>query len=568
VFTSIYIVTDIGDEYGRGHFSRMCVLADAILPLNKYKVFFVSLDDTISFCDTVLQNGFNYKKYDDLLNDTPLLTIIDKRETSADIVEKIKKVSTVIIIDSIGSERDLAHIVIEMIPTLETKTSALINIKPYDFTILNTKNIKPKYDVNAPILIYLGSLNEIKKTVVDVVKKIKDKKFILIDDNESYTCENIEVKKFNSEIFNDAYSSVITYYGLTAFECASFNIPVFLIGITDYHKKLSIELSNIFYFVDDINNLESILNSKEKKETVNIDTDKSIERFISIIENIETLKNTNCPVCHNDNICLALRDEKSNLYRCNDCRTLYRKYFLSTDSNYYGSEYFEEDYKLQYGKTYIEDSYNLRNLARNRLHVIKRHKPSGNILDLGSAMGFFLKEASLMGYNTLGVEISEYAANYSKNEFSLEVHNMSVLDFDYKENEYHVITAWYVLEHIVELESIIKKIAGSLKKNGVFAFAMPHSYGITGRFSPENYSKIVPKDHAFEFSVHSIDLLLRKHGFSKIHIESKGIYFERFINIFNIKTKVVNNPLFNFIYKKIAKILNLGDTFECYYIKK
>ncbi len=562
MFRNIYIVTEIGKEYGRGHFSRMSILAHAILLLNRYNVFFVSLNDNTSFY------GFNYKKYDDLLSDTPLLTIIDKRETNVEIVEKIKKVSAIIIVDSVGLERELADIVIEMIPSLETKTSDLINIKPYSLTILNTKNIKPKYDINAPILIYLGSINEIKKSVVEVLKKIKNKNFVLIDDNESYACENIKIKKFSNEIFNESYSSVITYYGLMSFECASFNIPVFLIGITDYHKKLSIETNNIFHFVDDINNLESALNSKKKKESINIDTDKSIERFINIIENIETLKNKNCPICNSNNFHLALRDEKSNLYRCNNCHTLYRLYFLSTDSDFYDSEYFEEDYKLQYGKTYVEDSDNLRALARNRLHIIKRHKPSGKILDLGSAMGFFLKEASLMGYEPLGVEISEYAVNYSKNELSLEVHNISVLDFDYKENEYHVITAWYVLEHIAELKSVIKKIASALKKNGVFAFAMPHSYGVTGRFSPDNYNKIMPKDHAFEFSVYSIDLLLKEYGFTKVHIENKGIYFERFLNIFNINNKAMNNPLFNFIYKKLAKILNLGDTFECYYIKK
>lgn len=93
---------------------------------------------------------------------------------------------------------------------------------------------------------------------------------------------------------------------------------------------------------------------------------------------------------------------------------------------------FIEDYKNQYGKTYEEDKENLKRLAKNRLDIIKDIKPEGKILDLGSAMGFFLKEASLNGYKTEGIEISEYAANYCVSNLNLNVHNISLLDFEYK----------------------------------------------------------------------------------------------------------------------------------------
>ena len=258
------------------------------------------------------------------------------------------------------------------------------------------------------------------------------------------------------------------------------------------------------------------------------------------------------------------RNIESNLYSCLKCHTLFRKYFLPPFTDY-SSKYFVEDYKNQYGKTYEEDSKNLTALAKRRLEKIKKLKPSGKVLDIGSAMGFFLNEAREYGYETEGIEISEYASSYCRDTLKLNVHNCSLLDFEYKEKEYDIITAWYVIEHIYNFENILERIIYSLKDDGILAFATPNGYGLSGRFN-KNYFSIVPSDHAFEANPKSLDILLSKYSLKCINLENQSLYYNRFCDIFNLKF-ISKNKLLSKIYNVSAKKKNLGDTFECIYKK-
>ena len=83
----------------------------------------------------------------------PYIIIVDSREVEERYISYLKKISSVIIVDSVGSERRLADIVIEMLPNLDN--SKEVNIKPFIATILNN-SIKPIYNEDSPILVYLG----------------------------------------------------------------------------------------------------------------------------------------------------------------------------------------------------------------------------------------------------------------------------------------------------------------------------------------------------------------------------------------------------------------------------
>jgi len=511
----ICIITDINGIYGFGHFTRMNFIANKLK--NFYDFIFSSINDK---SDIYSKSNIKTCKYNEIKNIRPYLIIIDCREIDKKYIKYLKKLSPVIIVDSVGEERNFADIIIEMLPNLEN--GDLGNIKPFFTTILNS-NIKPKYESEAPILVYLGFNNRLKNKAFEIISKIENKKFVFIEsENEN---ENIISKNFSPDIFENSYSAVITYFGLTAFECIEAKIPVILLSPTKYHNDLGEKCKDIFFNLgffeevdieeafNEINNFlfDFNLQNKYKENSKNIDTEKSIERIKIIIDNIADFKNIKCPFCKSKNIKLKKR------------------------------------------------------LAKNRLDIIKNIKPAGKILDLGSAMGFFLKEASLNGYETEGIEISEYAANYCVSNLNLNVHNISLLDFEYKEKEYDIITAWYVLEHIYNFDKLLEKILFSLKEDGIFALAMPNGNGISGKFN-KNYFKIVPTDHAFETNYKALDNFLKKHSLKRIHLENKSVYYNRFCDIFDLGFLKENKGLKN-LYNLFAKKYNLGDTFECIYRK-
>lgn len=566
----ICIITDINGIYGFGHFTRMKFIANKLQ--NFYNFIFSSINDESElYYQLKEKKNIETCKFNEIKNISPYLIIVDCREVNKKYIKQLKKISPVIIVDSVGEERKFADIVIEMLPNLDD--SDLVNIKPFSLTVLNS-NIKPKYDSEAPILVYLGFNNDLKNKAFQIISKIKNKKFIFIE--SEIESENIISKKFSPDIFENPYSAVITYFGLTAFECIESKIPVILLSPTKYHNDLGIKCENIFFnlgFFEDINIEEAFykineflfnfdLQNKYREKSKNIESEKSIDRIKTIIDNIQYFKNIRCPFCESKNIEIKNRNAESNLYKCKKCNSLFRKYFIPISTDY-SSKYFIEDYKNQYGKTYEEDEENLKALAKKRLKIINDIKPSGKILDLGSAMGFFLKEASLNGYETEGIEISEYAANYCVNNLNLNVHNISLLDFEYKEKEYDIITAWYVLEHINDFGKLLKKILFSLKEDGILALAMPNGNGISGRYN-KNYFKIVPLDHAFEINPKALDRFLKKYSLKRMHFENQSVYYNRFCDIFNLKL-LKENKTSKKLYDFFAKKYNFGDTFECVY---
>ncbi len=566
----ICIITDIGTIYGFGHITRMKFISYRLKEY--YRFIFSSINNESGIFKDA---GIKTCRYDEIRNLNPYLIIVDSREVESKYIKELKSISSVIIIDSVGDERAFADIVIEMLPNIDN--SKEVNIKPFIATILNS-NIKPKYKENAPVLLYLGFNNELKKKALEIISRIENKEFVIIDTEKEIGYDNIKYVNFSPDIFINPYSSVITYFGLTAFECIEASIPTILLSPTKYHDDLAENQKELFFnlgFFENINTDEAVIKLKEflfnedirikyREKGKLVNTEKSLDRIKTIIDNIKDFKNIKCPFCGSAYAYMKNRNIESNLYRCRKCQALFRKYFLPPFTDY-SSKYFVEDYKNQYGKTYKEDSSNLISLAKMRLKKIKKIKPQGKILDIGSAMGFFLKEAEECGYETEGIEISEYASNYCVNTLNLNVHNISLLDFEYKEKEYDIITAWYVIEHIYNSESILKKIIFSLKDGGILAFSTPNGSGLSGRFN-KNYFSIVPSDHAFEANPKALDILLSKYSMKCISLQNQSIYYNRFCDIFNLNF-IKNNNLLSKIYTAVSKKENLGDTFECLYIK-
>ena len=289
---NICIITDIGTIYGFGHITRMKFIANRLKEY--YNFVFSSINNNSDlFKDKSIQSC----KYNEIKSLKPYLIIVDSREVEVKFIKELKTISNVIIIDSVGNERAFADIVIEMLPNIDN--SKEVNIKPFITTILNS-NIKPKYDENAPVLLYLGFNNDLKKKAIDIISKIEDKNFVLIEKEEESGYINIKYKDFSPDIFVSPYSAVITYFGLTAFECIEASIPTVLLSPTKYHDDLARNKDELFFnlgFFENVNTDEAVLKLKDflfNKDTQNkylengksINTEKSLERIKTIIDNI------------------------------------------------------------------------------------------------------------------------------------------------------------------------------------------------------------------------------------------------------------------------------------------
>jgi SAM-dependent methyltransferase len=268
-----------------------------------------------------------------------------------------------------------------------------------------------------------------------------------------------------------------------------------------------------------------------------------------------------CPLCRSE----GLHHISPNLVYCRHCRIVVNE---EHEEFTYSSEYFCSEYKTQYGKTYAEDFDAIYEASRKRLNTILSFLPAEkkgkglSLIDVGSALGFFLKCASDHGIETLsGVEISEYGCNYSRSEFGIETVQTSFDDFQ-TEEKFDIVTAWYFIEHCSFPHKAIEKMFSMLRSGGILAAAMPSLSGPMYTFHRNRWIETHPGDHKIDFSPVSITRLLKNIGFKKVLIRPAGFHPERIVS----EKSIFFHP-FSFLYKWFVKAFRFSDTMEIFAVK-
>jgi len=267
-----------------------------------------------------------------------------------------------------------------------------------------------------------------------------------------------------------------------------------------------------------------------------------------------------CPVCSSADF----KHINHDFHLCGKCGILFNSGYTPLD---YDDNYFLNDYKAQYGRSYLDDFQNIYDQSSDRIKKILKLvncKIQGglSLLDIGSAMGFFLKCAQDNGIKRLtGIEISEYAADYCVKEFDIQVIRSSFSDVKV-DTTYNIITAWFFIEHCDDPSYVINQIYNILPEGGLFAFSVPSIFGPMFRFKRQEWIETHPKDHRVDFSPSSVKKILRNRGFKKIHVRPAGIHPERILS----KESFLYKP-FSFLYRQYSKLTGYSDTIEIYAVK-
>jgi len=242
-------------------------------------------------------------------------------------------------------------------------------------------------------------------------------------------------------------------------------------------------------------------------------------------------------------------------------------HFLDAAPVSYDSDYFLEEYQKQYGKSYFEDEPNLRLHARKRISRIERYMmPPASLLEIGSACGYFLDEARSRGFRTTGIEISQFASDYARNKFKLNIHcspfSAEMVPKLLSENggPFDVVAAFFVIEHFSDQKSVFQSIASLLKPGGVFAFAVPSSFGPVYCFDPERFNATHPVDHFVDYSPQSLRKIFPLYGLRAYRFIPASFHPER------ISPFCIHEP-FRSTYALAARLLAFGDTLEGFAVR-
>ena len=164
------------------------------------------------------------------------------------------------------------------------------------------------------------------------------------------------------------------------------------------------------------------------------------------------------------------------------------------------------------------------------------------ILDIGSGRGFmlyFLKK--YFGYTTaVGTQIAPNAADFSRNKLGLEIYDRDLLEIDFKDERFDLITIWHVLEHIQEPEKYIVYIQKLLRDKGLLLIEVPNFDSWGNRLTKKYWLGLDPKHHLWFYTPSSLIELVEKHGFQVKKVHTFSLEYSTFISTQSLVSAITN----------------------------
>jgi len=216
-----------------------------------------------------------------------------------------------------------------------------------------------------------------------------------------------------------------------------------------------------------------------------------------------------------------------------------------------------EELGLLYEKEYFDSQYRAglradspemkRRISQegHRIAFFRKFKRNGHIVDIGCGMGYFLFAARQFGYTVTGVDISDHASSYIRDELKIAMKTGHIEIIDFPEHSIDVITMWHFLEHTDDPRRYIDQVSRWLKPDGLLVVDVPNYEGTDAQKIGQDWVGWQLPYHLYHFTPDTLARLLSQHGFDIIRTKN---YHSEYV-----KNKLRKIPGINFLARIIAK---------------
>jgi SAM-dependent methyltransferase len=219
---------------------------------------------------------------------------------------------------------------------------------------------------------------------------------------------------------------------------------------------------------------------------------------------------------------------------------------------------------------YLEEERGRRLSAIPILKMLKKLKTNGKLLDIGCATGFLLDEAKKQGWDVYGVELSQWAVDYSKDKLGLKnVFAGTLKKANFANNYFDVVILKDTIEHLTNPKDTLIEIRRILKPAGIICVNTPNINSLLSRALRAKWWGL-KHAHLYYFTPKTLYKILDLAGFVSIKSRSHARTFT--LSYWLEKISSYNTELykiFSFL-KKISLInkklvcINLGDQIEVF----
>jgi SAM-dependent methyltransferase len=184
----------------------------------------------------------------------------------------------------------------------------------------------------------------------------------------------------------------------------------------------------------------------------------------------------------------------------------------------YHDDYFE-DYGMEGG--YDDNADQRRQEAQVRVRWLRSAgPPTGRLLEVGCASGWFLAEARAVGYEVVGIEPAQDMAEAARRRSGAVVHAAMLEDADLAPASFDVAAAFHVLEHLADPRALLEQLRAALRPGGVLVLELPNIASLRAEREGEDWYGMEPAHHVGHYSPRALDALLRAAGYAPEVVES------------------------------------------------
>jgi SAM-dependent methyltransferase len=207
------------------------------------------------------------------------------------------------------------------------------------------------------------------------------------------------------------------------------------------------------------------------------------------------------------------------IIECGECHLVYAApESFSADRQAYTESYYRQGVYTDY----LSDRPAIRKNARRVLTALARLAPGRTLLDVGCAAGFFLETAREQGWTVRGLEVSEYASAYAREQLQLEVDLGSITNLTGDFPKFDVVTLWDTIEHLDYPDIALENARRLIRRGGVLALSTGDYGSILSRMAGKRWRLFGDPTHRFFFDERTMKRLLSKAGYETISVTRRG----------------------------------------------
>jgi SAM-dependent methyltransferase len=181
----------------------------------------------------------------------------------------------------------------------------------------------------------------------------------------------------------------------------------------------------------------------------------------------------------------------------------------------YSHHYFANEESVRTGYAgYTAELDNHRATFENRWRYLPEASSGQRLLDVGAATGVFVEQARARGWDAEGVEPSEWAAAFARDELAQPVRTTTLEEARFPDRMFDLITMWEVIEHLPDPRGTFEEVARILKPGGTLALSTPDAGSAVARLTGRAWLgwRKIP-EHLYFFDLPRLQCYLDAAGF-------------------------------------------------------